>query len=44
VISAFEILFEIPPVPLSDLKFPLRTRSGQCRDFKSAALAGKRRQ
>src|SRR6266436_4036633 len=38
VISAFEI----PPVPLSDLKFLLRTRSGQCRNFKSAALAGRR--
>src|SRR5438034_10393900 len=72
VVSAFEILFEIPPVPrfrssryiaagtatnfgnikgigkhfmpvpLSDLKFLLRTRSGQCRNFKSAALAGTR--
>src|SRR5229473_1943702 len=72
--SAFEILFEIPPVPrfrsscyfaagtytnfgnkrgtakylmpapLFDLKFALRTCSKRCRNFKSAALAGKRTQ
>jgi hypothetical protein len=30
------------PVPIFDLKFLLRTCSDQCRNFKSAALAGKR--
>src|SRR6266852_1479266 len=32
------------PAPLFDLKFPLRTCSKRCRNFKSSALAGKRTQ